>query len=76
MKVEALSERWRKVQAGKYESPDRNHYARKYEGKWQLWQYDGKLCGRYECWTLDSWHLTLADCQEHAETLEARDASV
>lgn len=64
------SQKWRKVGAGIYESPDNRFIASLRGDKWHLRRqhYGGeKPLGTF---------LTLADCQEHAERLERRDASV
>lgn len=50
------------MSAGYYKSPDGKYTAIRCHGQWNL-----KDHGMF---------LTLADCQEHAEELEARDASV
>ena len=67
------SQRWRKVEAGCYESPDGRFFARKAGKSWTLCAYGppgGYVRDRFGPF------VTLADCQEHAERLERGDASV
>lgn len=52
------SQKWRKVFAGHYESPDGKYTAIRRHGQWHL---EGH--GMF---------LTLADCQEHADRLEGK----
>lgn len=67
------SQRWRKVEAGVYESPDRHYRAwRINDGRWRLVSSDLPM---FQITAEGEWRqlnvfLTLADCQEHAERLE------
>lgn len=55
--------RWRKVEAGYYESPDGRYKARRQsDGRWHLTGETVRL--RHEC-------LSLSDCQEIAANMEA-----
>ena len=70
------SQKWRKVEAGVYESPDGNSRADKEGDGWVLTRFYSDRNPAYTGWAQQGTFLTLADCQEHAEKLEARDASV
>ena len=61
------SQKWRKVKAGWYESPDGRYCAWWNEPNWNLYA----IVQNYEKQPLGTF-LTLADCQEHADRLEGK----
>ena len=62
------SQKWRKVSAGEYQSPDGQWLARKGNEGWVL---HTRVSGQVYDWLILSTYLTLADCQEVAERLSA-----
>lgn len=57
-------QRWRKVRAGCYESPDGRWQAQQTGNVWNMTEQNGRTLDR-------GTFLTLTDCQEHADSLQA-----